>query len=50
MALEILKGIEKIGGFEVKEVEWNQPESNYIKSSYTFLYNIYENVEGKCQK
>lgn len=31
MALETLKGVEKIGGFEVKRVEWKQPEGNYIE-------------------
>ena len=32
--LETLKGIESIGGFDVKEVEWNQPESNYIEINH----------------
>jgi hypothetical protein len=34
MALETLKGVEKIGGFEVKEVDWNHPEANFIEVNH----------------
>ncbi len=34
MALETLKDVKEIGGFEVKEVSWNQPESNFIEVNH----------------
>lgn len=34
MALETLMGVEKIGNFEVKIVEWEQPENNFIEINH----------------
>ena len=34
MALEALKDVKEIGGFEVKEVNWNQPKGNYIEVNH----------------
>lgn len=31
MALETLKGLNEIGGFEVKRVSWKQPVGNFIE-------------------
>jgi hypothetical protein len=31
MALETLKDVEDIGGFEVKRVTWKQPDANFIE-------------------
>jgi hypothetical protein len=31
MALETLKNITKIGGFEVKRIEWDHPKGNFIE-------------------
>ena len=31
MALETLKGITEIDGFEIKRIEWNQPKDNFIE-------------------
>ena len=31
MALETLKGVEKIGGFEVKRVNWNMPPGHFVE-------------------
>ena len=31
MALETLKNVTEIDGFEVKRVEWNQPKENFIE-------------------
>ena len=34
MALETLKYLDTIGGVKVKEVEWGQPEGNYIEVNH----------------
>ncbi len=34
MALKTLKDVKEIGGFEVKEVEWNQPDGNFIEVNH----------------
>ena len=31
MALRTLEGVEEIGGYEVKRINWNQPECNFIE-------------------
>jgi len=57
MALETLKNVKKIGGFEVKRVAWEQPADNFIEvntkgNSITFnIQNgpIKENGVNGCQ-
>ncbi len=57
MALETLEGIEEIGGFEVKRVEWDQPKDNFIEvndkcNAITFKIQdgpIKENGVNGCQ-
>ena len=57
MALETLKGIDKIDGFEVKRVSWNQPKENFIEindegNAITFKIQngpIKENGINGCQ-
>lgn len=34
MALETLRGLKEIGGFEVKEIEWNHPKDNFIEINH----------------
>ena len=43
MALETLKDVKQIGGFEVKRVSWNQPKDNHIEineSGNAITFNI----------
>lgn len=57
MALNTLKDVKSIGGFEIKRVEWAQPEKNFIEindkhNAITFkLQNgpIIENGVNGCQ-
>lgn len=57
MALETLKGVTKINTFDVKRVEWEQPEDNFIEindkhNAITFKIQngpIKENGVNGCQ-
>jgi hypothetical protein len=57
MALETLKGIQEIGGFGVKRVDWDQPISNHVEindrcNAITFSIQngpIKENGVNGCQ-
>jgi len=57
MALETLKGVKSIDGFELKRVSWKQPDSNFIEindnaNAITFKIQngpIKENGVNGCQ-